>query len=189
MAKMSGNTAMKGARGRLGEFYYRIRYNFQEVCKMPRKSTKPPTGAQLAQRELMKEANIYAKKLKTDPEMRAYYEKMAKRKKKTNAYHCALSHYMTCPRLRQMDFSKYTGSSGDTIRCQATAWKSVSSVFIKILDSGGAVVESGAAEKGDYDWWSYTLHQSIPGWKSGTVVIEMTDDLGHVKISEVKIPA
>ena len=156
---------------------------------MPRKSSKPPSEAQLAQRELMRDANIYAKRLKTDSEMRTYYEKMAKKKKMTNAYHCALSHYMTCPRLRQVDFSEYAGTSGDTIRCQAFAWKSVSSVFIKIMDSGGSIVESGAAEKGDYDWWIYTLHQSIPGWQSGTVVFEITDDLGHVRIQKEVIPA
>ncbi len=187
MAVISGNRAIYGARGRLGEFYYRIRHDIQEICKMPSKSTTPPSQAQLAQRQLMRDANIYAKRLKTDPEMRKYYEKMAAKKKKTDAYHCALSHYMTSPKLRQVDFSDYTGRSGDSIRCQATAWKMVTSVFIKIKDAGGTVIESGPAQKGEYDWWSYTAHESCDDWVNGTIEIEITDDLGHNSILEKNI--
>ncbi len=187
MALISGNTAMKGVTGRLGELYYRIRYGNQEVCAMPRKSTRPPSKAQLEQRELMQKANIYAKRLKKDPEMRTYYEKRAKQKKMTNAYHCALSHYMTCPKLREVDFSAYTGKSGDTIRGKATAWKSVVSVLIQIKDAGGTVIESGPAQKGEYDWWIYTVHESNPGWKTGTVVFEITDDLDHTTIRELAV--
>ncbi len=188
MAIISGNTAMKGVRGRLGEMYYRIRYNIHEVCRMPRMPQKPPTPAQEAQRQLMKDANIYAKRMKTDPEMRAYYEKMAKRKKKTNAWHCALSHYMTTPRLQQVDFSDYRGETDDKIRCQVIGWKSVRSVNVEIKDSGGNVIVSGPARKDDYDWWTYLVPESIPQWKAGTVTFTMTDDLDHVKVREVVIP-
>ncbi len=188
MALISGNTAMHGVRGRLGEFYYRMRYSFQEVCMMPRRSNKPPTPAQLAQRELMKEGNIYAKRLKTDPEMRNYYKKMAKKKNLTNAYHSALSHYMTCPKLRQVDFNEFTGRAGDRIRFQAFAWKSVAAVFIKIKDAGGTVLQSGPAQPDDYDWWSFAIREPVANWQSATVSFELTDDLDHVKTLDVKIP-
>ncbi len=184
MALISGNTAMHGARGRLGEIYYRIRYGNQEVCAMPRKSTKPRSPAQLAQQELMALANIYAKQLKTNAEMRTYYEKMAPLKKKTDAYHCAISHFMTSPRLRQVGFETYAGRTGDIIRCQPKAWKEVVSVFVRIKDRLGHEVESGPAEKADYDWWLYTARETVVEWREFTVIFEITDDLGHVGVRE-----
>ncbi len=188
MARISGNVAMRGVRGRLGEMYYRFRYGNQEVCRMPAKSTKPRSPAQLAQQQLMAEANIYAKRLKTNPEMQAWYEQMASLMGMTNAYHCAVSHYMTSPRLREVNFKEYTGKTGDRIRFRATAWKSVKSVLVKIMDAKGAVVQSGAAQQADEDWWLYTLSESVANWQTGMVVVEITDDLDHSKSFDVAIP-
>ncbi len=187
MALISGNVAMNGARGRLGEIYYRFRYGSQEVCRMPKKSTKPRSPAQLAQQELMPEANAYARRMKSDPEMRAYYEKMAPLMGKTDAWHCAVSHYMTSPRLRKTDFSDYKGEKGDPIRCEATAWKKVISVVVTIKDSLGQAVESGPAQPGDDDLWIYTVSETVVEWRKAIVIFEITDDLGHVKTREAAV--
>ncbi len=189
MARISGNVAMNGARGRLGEIYYRFRYGNQEVCKMPAKSTKPRSPAQLARQELMKEANIYYRKIEKDPEKMAWYKKMAEQKGKTDAYHAVISHYLTSPRLRDVDFHECAGESGDSIGCRATAWNAVVSVVVIIRDHLGAVVESGAAQKGEDDWWLYTISETIARWPAATVVFEITDDLDHIKTREMNPPA
>ena len=188
MAIIKGNPAVEGARGRLSKLlYYRFRYGNTEMCAMPEKSDKPRSPAQLARQELMKEANIYYRRIILDPEKMAWYEKMAKKKGNTDAYHCLISHYLTTPRLFLSDTSGYEGEAGDIIGCLPKAWDKVVSVIVRIKNRLGEELESGPAEKGQYERWSYTVRESVVEWEAVTVVFEIIDDLGHVGVKEVPI--
>ena len=189
MAVIKGNIFVRGARGRVGNLIYRIRYGIQELYAMPRKSKKKPSPAQKAQRLLMKMANGFAKQLKTNEQMRLFYEEMARKRHFTNAYHAAISHCLTNPKLLRVDFSDYLAQAGDRIVFKPTAWDKVESVKVMIKDARGEVIEGGWAQTDGSGWWTYlvqTSHAEAPG---ATVVFEIRDDLDHLKACEVAIPA
>ncbi len=188
MAIIKGNPMVEGARGRLSKLaYYRFRRGNTEICAMPEKSKKPRSPAQLERQELMKDANVYYERIRNDPEKMAYYEQMAKKKGNTDAYHQVISHYLTMPRLLQTDTSGYEGEAGNTIGCLPKAWDRVVSVFVRIKNRLGEELESGPAEKVQYERWSYTVLETVVEWEAVTVVFEITDDLGHVGVKEVPI--
>ncbi len=189
MAIIQGNIFVAGARGKVGNLIYRIRYGILEFYAMPRKTKKKPSPAQIAQRLLMKLANQWAKQLKTNPEMRAFYETMARERHLTNAYHAAISHYLTNPNIREVDFSDYLARVGDKIRCRPTAWLEVKSVTVILKDAMGDVLESGPAQKTARGWWTYVVQESHEDAPAAMVVFEICDDLDHVKARETAIPA
>jgi hypothetical protein len=189
MAVIKGNIFVRGARGRVGNLIYRIRYGIQELYAMPRKSKKKPSPAQKAQRLLMTMANGYAKRLKTNEQMRLFYEEMARKRGFTNAYHAAISHYLTSPKLLQVDFSDYLAKAGDRIVFKPTAWDKVESVEVVLKDAAGEVIESGLARNDGSGWWTYLVQTSHADVPAATVVFEIHDDLPRTRAREVAVPA
>jgi hypothetical protein len=189
MAVVKRNSIIDAIRGHMGNVVFRVRNGIQEMYGMPKKSEKAPSPAQIAQRLLMKLANQWAKQLKTNPAMRAFYETMAVEKHFTNAYHAAISHYLTNPNIREVDFSDYLTQAGDTIRFKPTAWLEVKSVNVILKDARGEVLENGSAQKDTRGWWTYIVQESHADSPAALVVFEICDDLDHMKARELAIPA
>ncbi len=181
MAVVKRNSIIDAIRGHVGNVVFRVRNGIQEMYGMPKKTEKAPSPAQIAQCMLMKLANQWAKQLKTNPEMRAFYETMALEKHLTNAYHAAISHYLTNPNIRLVDFSDYLARAGNSIRFQPTAWLEVKSVNVILKDARGEVLESGLAQSDTKGWWTYVVQNSHADSPAATVVFEIRDDLDHLK--------
>ena len=189
MAVIRDNIFVLGARGRVGNLIYRIRYGILEFYSMPKKKKKKPSPAQQAQRFLMKRANGFAKALKTNETMRLFYEEMARKRHFTNAYHAAISHVLTNPKILEVDFSEYLAQSGDSIRFKPTAWDKVESVKVTLKDAGGETIESGWAQEDAKGWWKYLVQNSHADTPAATVVFEIHDDVSKTKTVEMDIPA
>jgi len=77
MAKVTLPPGLASLRGRLNDdFYFRTDNGTTYLCKMPERSKKPPTQAQLAQQERFRRAQAAVTTALEEPELRAYFEKL-----------------------------------------------------------------------------------------------------------------
>ncbi len=189
MAVIRDNIFVLGARGRVGNLIYRIRYGILEFYSLPKRKKKKPSPAQEAQRFLMKRAVGFAKGLKTNEAMRLFYEEMARKRHFTNAYHAAISHVLTNPSILDVDFSEYLAQAEDSIRFKPAAWDKVESVKVILKDAEGEIIESGWAKSDTRDWWRYVVQASHEDRPAATVVFEIHDDVPKMKAVEKAIPA
>ena len=79
MAKIKLNPLFQEFSGTMGDFVFKKSKKKGEaiVSLRPRKSNAKPSEAQKAQRERIKEANVYVQAAMEDPDMRAFYEEIA----------------------------------------------------------------------------------------------------------------
>jgi hypothetical protein len=93
MSKVKLNASIVEMRGKIGNMVYRRTASGKTITtKCPDMSNVKWSPAQIAQRERIKEATAYAKAAMADPNVRAIYEKMAK-KKKRQPFRIAVSDY------------------------------------------------------------------------------------------------
>jgi hypothetical protein len=95
MAKAKLNPMFDWFSGKIGRLVFRRSHSGnQMVSKLPDMRKVKWSPAQVEHRELMRQAFFYAKAAVRDPEFRAYYLKMARRKKKNNRpFDMAVSDY------------------------------------------------------------------------------------------------
>ena len=189
MAVIRDNIFVLGARGRVGNLIYRIRYGILEIYSMSKGKKKKPSPAQKAQRFLMKRAVAFAKGLKTNETMRLFYEEIARKRHFTNAYHAAISHVLTNPKILEVDFSEYLAEAGDSIRFKPKVWNKVEKIKVTLKDVQGETIESGWAQEDAKGWWKYRVQVSHANTPAVTVVFEIHDDVFHMKIVEMAVPA
>jgi hypothetical protein len=80
--------------GTMGDFVFRKSRNGETIVSLrPRKSNTPPSDAQQAQRERLKQAHEYARAALADPTLSALYEKLAAKEGKS-PYLLAHSDYL-----------------------------------------------------------------------------------------------
>jgi hypothetical protein len=85
MAKAKLHPMFEWFSGKIGRLVFRRSHSGnQMVSKLPDMRRVKWSPAQVAHREKMTEAFAYARAAVRDPELRAYYLKMARRKKKNN---------------------------------------------------------------------------------------------------------
>lgn len=96
---MTENPLLAGIHGALGKTFVIKQYKDKVVyANYPRKSRKKPTATQKDQRQLFKEAVMYAKMILRDPKQKKAYER--KLKGARTVYHAALSEYLAAERLK-----------------------------------------------------------------------------------------
>ena len=72
----------------------------------------------------------------------------------------------------------WTGAAGGVIRIKAVDDVQVTQVTVLITDSGGTVLEQGAAANSGGGWWTYTTQTEVSG--SPRVVASARDLPGHI---------
>ena len=77
--KVELNPSIDKYRGKLGKLTFRMMYGKQTVMKTPDMSNVKWSEAQKSNRERFAEAIAYARQAMADPQVRAQYEKMAKK--------------------------------------------------------------------------------------------------------------
>lgn len=175
MAVNRNNPIVDGASGRFGNtLVFRRRGNLTIMATRPKPSGKAPTTDQMNRRFSFIEASAYAVSAIADPLVKQEYE--AKAKGNQTAYNVAFKDFLTAPILHQLDYSKYTGAVGDVLTARITDVLAVISVKVSLYDTGGNLIEEGAAVQSTLKLdWIYTAtvaHTPISGMR---IVVEMTD--------------
>lgn len=156
MTEVNLNETVNGYSGAIGRLVFR-QYRGRTIVGRKPVVTKEPTAGQLAQRERFKEAAAFGKLAQADPELRAFYEPIA-RERGTSIYTVAVGDFLKMPSLKALDLSKYQGQVGDTILIRAVDDIGLASMEVKIFAQEGALIEQGSAvETGaGSGYWVYT---------------------------------
>lgn len=176
MAKVRNNIIIQGLSGSLGE---------QLVIKQDKAGRTivavPPTydenrtfsEAQQEQQDKFRDAATYAKDAKTQE----VYQEKAEGTPQT-PYNVAMADWFHAPEVQEIDMDGWTGAAGGVIRIKAVDDVQVTQVTVLITDSGGTVLEQGAASNSGGGWWTYTTQTEVSG--SPRVVASARDLPGHI---------
>lgn len=178
MALVKDSLLLQFVRGTLGNEITIYERNGQIIMAKKRaKSRKKPTPKQLAARERLQVAAIFAKEMLRDPELKAYYT--AKAGPGQNAYNMAIKDAYTSPEVQQVQIKN------DTVVVTAKDEFRVAEVEVQVLDSAGKILERGKAVLGRNGVdWNYQAGQLPTG---GKVKVIATDLPGNETVKEVQL--
>lgn len=174
MAKNHKNIFLEGFRGSIGDqlVVKRSRGGKTIITKKPTfRADRTFSEAQLARQQIMREANVYAKKMKHHP----VYLALAKGTARTG-YNVAMSDWCHPPEILKVDTSSWTVDGG-VIRVQAQDNVKVVAVQVRIADGSGTVLEEGEAQEAGAGWWEYRPERG-PG-EELQVKVSARDMPGH----------
>jgi hypothetical protein len=133
------------------------------ISKLPKKSTKPPSEAQLAQWERFKLAHAYAAVAREEP----VYAGLAAEHHQS-AHHIAFTDWLNRPVIHGIE------RRGGQIDIHASDDVEVTKVHVTITNEQGVTLEQGSAILAQEGWWKYETE--VPG----DVLIEVFDRAGNV---------
>ncbi|SFW90575.1 hypothetical protein SAMN05661012_06638 [Chitinophaga sancti] len=188
MAK-SDNLILKDSSGSLGKMLTITRKRSGTILlgKHRGGSTTPPTEKQQEVQNRFKNAIVYGKAVMNDPELKAEYEKAAK--KDQSAYNVAVRDAFKAPEIQGINTGLYTGEIGSKITVRAFDDFKVAGVRVKITNAGGVVLEQGdALQQSNGLDWLYTASVLNDGVQGSRVVASAVDLPGNETVMEVVIP-
>ena len=161
MSDVELNETINGYRGSIGKLVFK-KYKGRTIVGRKVKSSKPPTEGQLAHRAAFREASDFAKIVKADPALLAFYEPIARQREVTVRV-VAMGDYMKKPTIKPLDLSGYRGQVGDVIVIKATDDIGLADLHVKISSSQGTTIEHGPAEEvGDRSGkWIYAATAAV----------------------------
>jgi hypothetical protein len=177
MAKVKLSSALIRARGKMGNVVFRKYHDEVIMAQVPDMSGVTPSAAQVAHRERFKLAVLYGHTVLADPAKKAIYEATAKAKG-IPVFALTVAHFLRAPLVDQIDLSTYTGKAGESIRITASDDFAVAGVEVTIHDTGGAVLEQGAATAAD-GVWNYVTTTNLPAGQQVSIEVTATDRPGH----------
>lgn len=161
MSDVELNETINGYRGSIGKLVFR-KYRGRTIVARKVKSSKPPTEGQLAQREQFSEAAAFARTVKANPALLAFYEPIAKQRE-IPLRAVVMGDYLNKPTIKPLDLDNYKGQIGDVIEIRATDDLGLAELNVKIVAQDGTPIESGPAiEEGERSGkWIYTATASV----------------------------
>jgi hypothetical protein len=161
MSDVELNETINGYRGSIGKLVFK-KYKGRTIVGRKVKSSKPPTEGQLAQRAEFKEASDFAKTVKADAALLAFYEPIARQREVTVRV-VAMGDYLTKPTIKPLDLSGYRGQVGDVITIKSTDDIGLANLHVKIASDQGTLIEHGPAEEIGVGSgkWLYTATTSV----------------------------
>ncbi|MBI3231990.1 MAG: hypothetical protein HYZ51_02835 [Candidatus Doudnabacteria bacterium] len=183
MGKVKENLLTKGFSGRIGdEIVFRQVGNRTLFAKRPRKRTTISPNQQ-PQRELFRQAVLFAKTMLLDPLILADYKDRARLAGLASAYSAAMTDYLRAPQISSISTDYYKGAVGDVIWIIALDDFKLQKVSVVIQKADGSMLEQGDAvlEEGR---WKYVATQAEPLPAGLKVVVTATDRPGKVAILE-----
>jgi hypothetical protein len=185
MSDVELNETINGYRGSIGKLVFK-KYKGRTIVGRKVKSSKPPTEGQLAHREQFKEASSFARTVKANPALLAFYGPIAKERDVTVRV-VAMGDYLKKPTIKPLNLSTYKGQIGDVIEIRATDDLGLAELSVKIVDQDGTPIESGQAlEEGERSGkWMYTATKAVALGSDVFIEVEGCDHAGNeVKITE-----
>lgn len=150
MAKADLNATFDYIRGAIGGIVFKRVRGKTILTKKP-VFKKPPSAAQLAQRQRFREATDYAKRAQADPVLRPLYEPVA-RKRQVAVFTVALRDFLNAPSIRCLYLQFYQGKPGDSIGIHATDDFGLAELEVSLITLDGTLVERGEAGLHSGSW-------------------------------------
>lgn len=183
MARISGNPAVKGARGMVnGTLVYRKYQDGMILTGAPEKSSKAPSEKQLEHRKNFRLANFYAARVKADPELLAAYREAAAYREYPNVHSFIVADYFHSPEVISfMVDPQKEPSEVQRLAVHVIDLMFPRSVILRIQTPDGTELESGpAVMANDRQSWVLTLLDPTHLAVGNLLEVEVTDYPGHV---------
>ena len=177
MAKLTLNSALKKIRGGIDDWVYRRVGSKMVISPRPEASMAPPTEGQLAVRNAFRAAASYGRASLADPARRAVYDAVALAREQP-VLSVAIGDFFNPPQVHVVDTSAYKGQVGDKIKVLASDDVEVMSVNIDIRETGGTLIEQGAATKISEEW-IYTATTAVAPGHPVKITATATDRPGN----------
>jgi hypothetical protein len=180
MSDVELNETINGYRGSIGKLVFK-KYRGRTIICRKGVITKPPTAAQLASRADFREASEFAKSIKVNPALLAFYEPIAKQREVTVRV-VAMGDYLKKPTLKPLNFSNYKGQVGDVIEIRAEDDLGLAELHVKIVAKDGTSIESGLAveENERSGKWLYTATAPVPRGNEVFIEVKGLDHAGNM---------
>jgi hypothetical protein len=179
MSDVELNETINGYRGSIGKLVFK-KYKGRTIVGRKVLSSKPPTEAQVNHRADFKAASDFAKTVKANPDLLAFYEPIAKQRDVTVRV-VAMGDYMKKPAIKPLDLSTYKGRIGDVIEIRATDDLGLADLNVKIVAQDGTPIESGqAVEEGvSSGKWLYTATKPVAMGSDVFIEVKGCDHAGN----------
>lgn len=185
MARVKVSPIIDRISGRVGDLVFRTYGRKVVLSQRPKAPSRPPSPAQVAQRERFRRAMFYGKRVLADPDARAFYEDLAARREKP-VLSVAVADFLNVPEVDEIDASAYTGVVGDPIILHAHDDVEVTGVHVTLQDVDGAELEAGAATF-DAWCWVYEAKKDVPPGTVVTITARAFDRPGHAGEAEEEV--
>jgi hypothetical protein len=158
MAKVKFNRFIDSVHGKHGNVVFKVIRGESYATKRAH-SKKPPTENQLEWRRFFRRASEFAKTVKTDSELLAFYAPLAK-KAERRIREIIMSDAFESPVIKSFDLSRFTGKAGSQLTLVATDNYGVVSVEVSLSgrdrfwEKGQAVQKRGV--------WRYEVRATPP---------------------------
>jgi hypothetical protein len=145
------------------------------LASPPRRSTKPPTEAQLQARERFRRAIQYAKGATGKEE----YQRLALLRG-TSPFAIARKDFLNPPRILEINLARYHGKLGDIVEVRATDTVKVDGVALRIVATNAREVERGEMipSREAPELWLYVASVDAPDGELA-IEVEATDLAGN----------
>ncbi|MBP1640241.1 MAG: hypothetical protein H6Q17_1824 [Bacteroidetes bacterium] len=184
MAESKNNIVTHGLSGTVGDMLvFRNRAGKTIVSAKPKERTGEPSEAQIKHQSRFQEATLYGKSVLADPTLKEEYKAAAP--EGVTAYNVAVSDFMHAPNIKEVNVSKYTGKTGDTIEVEVTDDFKVMTVSVTIYNADGSEVEHGnAVQQVNEAKWLYTATITNASLSGDKIVIRAFDLPGNISGQE-----
>ncbi|MCR5889262.1 hypothetical protein LRS06_16110 [Hymenobacter sp. J193] len=152
MARVTGNSLLRGISGKLGGLV--VRQVGDQTIVSAAEGEKPGPGSprQQAQRYRMYHAQCYANAQMQDPAAKALYS-TGINGRLTSSRLLAITDFLRAPKITAVDLSAYHGRPRDLVRVLATDDFAVTAVLLRFFGGAGALLgEVAAVLQADGSW-------------------------------------
>jgi hypothetical protein len=187
MSKTTDNVITKNYHGKFGnQVVLRTQNGKSILAKLPKKSDKEPSAAQLEVRRNFRSAINYAKAAMADPVLKAMYESHAGNG--LAAHVIALTDYLKSPKIDRIDVLEYRGKVGDRIIVSASDDFQVSKVKMRIFAADETIIEEGPCIQDPIRGeWIYTATVEVDALADMKLVAIAYDNPDHTGQSSLSL--
>src|SRR6266508_1090902 len=181
MAKVKLNPAFLEFRGTMGDMVFKKRNGKIYVSMKPQgDQTHEPSEAQLACRQVFKQAGEFTKVAIADETLRAFYERLAQGKDTTPRGVC-MGDYLNPPTVDELDLYHYHGRVGDRIRITTQDDVGVVTVDVTLTTNDCTTIEKGQAVEpwASSGQWEYMATGTVAPGTQVFVVAQAYDRPGN----------
>jgi hypothetical protein len=179
MAKVLDNVILHGISGKIGDMVLvrRMHNGDYVVGKAPKvRKGREATLAQKDHQERFRQAVLYAKGAKDNPEYKALGKSRG-----MSSFNVATADFFHAPEILSVDVSAYSGAHNQAIAITTVDDVKVASVGVVLAQDDDTVIEKGQATPSlkDPRVWTYTTTVNAPS-PSVKVLIDVADLTGQV---------
>lgn len=174
------NIVTKGLSGKIQDLVFRQRYGKTIVSSFPTASKFPATESQQLIRFTFKDAVRYAKAILLDDAIKMAY--LAKTKAGQTPFNLAVADFFKMPIIGNIEVS------GNSIKAYVTDDFKVMAVEVRIENSSGVLLESGAANiMMDGLHYNYNTTSNAASIAGNRIIVSATDLPGHLVTKQITV--